>query len=59
MGKHIAYAINPSGILLGLGIAGLLCFHLWDISGIVRRQDRKRLADVVSGIAVRELELPA
>jgi len=43
--------------LLGLGIAGLLCFHLWDISGIVRRDDRKRLADVVSGIAVRELEI--
>jgi hypothetical protein len=55
--SNIAYAVNPNGILLSLGIAALLCFHLWDISGIVRRQDRKRLADVVSGIAVRELEI--
>jgi hypothetical protein len=55
--SNIAYMINPNGILLALGIALLICFHLWDISGILRRQDRKRLADVVSGIAVRELEI--
>ena len=54
--SNISYAINPNGILPGLGIAALFCFHLWDISGIVRREDRKRLADVVSGTAVRELE---
>ena len=57
--SNIAYAINPNGILLGLGIAALFCFHLWDISGIARREDRKRLADVVSGIAVVELEVRA
>jgi hypothetical protein len=55
--SNIAYAINPNGIFLGLGVALLLCFHLWDILGIVRREDRKRLADVVSGVAVRELEM--
>ena len=50
--SNIAYAINPNGILLGVGIALLLFFHLWDISGILRREDRKRLVDVVSGVGV-------
>ena len=54
--SNIAYAINPNGILLGLGIAALLCLHLWDISGILRRQDRKRLADAVCGVTVMECE---
>ena len=57
--SNIAYAINPNGILLALGITMLVCFHLSDISGIVRREDGKRLADVVSGIAVVELEVRA
>jgi hypothetical protein len=28
--------------------------HLFDISGIVRRSDHRRLADLVSGISVQE-----
>jgi hypothetical protein len=34
----------------------LLAFHLFDISGILRRDDRKRLADVATGISVKEME---
>ena len=54
--SNIAYAINPSGILLAIGILIVLAFHLFDISGIVRRSDHRRLADMVSGLAVKEME---
>jgi hypothetical protein len=53
---NIAYVINPNGMLLIIGTLLLLAFHLFDISGILRRDDRKRLADVATGIAVKELE---
>ena len=54
--SNIAYAINPSGILLVIGILIVLVIQLSDISGIVRRSDKRRLADVVSGLAVKEME---
>ena len=54
--SNIAYAINPSGILLATGILIVLAVQLIDISGIVRRTDHRRLADVVSGLAVKEME---
>jgi len=54
--SNLAYAINPSGFLLVVGILLVLAVHLFDISGIVRRIDHKRLADVVSGIAVKEMD---
>jgi hypothetical protein len=54
--SNLAYAINPSGFLLVVGILLVLAVHLFDISGIVRRSDHKRLADVVSGIAVKEMD---
>ena len=53
---NIAYVINPNGILLTVGTLMLIAFHLFDISGILRRDDRKRLADVATGIAVKEME---
>jgi D-alanyl-lipoteichoic acid acyltransferase DltB (MBOAT superfamily) len=53
---NIAYVINPNGILLTIGTLLLLAFHLFDISGTWRRDDRKRLADVATGIAVKEME---
>ena len=52
--SNIAYAINLSGILLATGILIVLAVHLFDISGIVRRSDHSRLADIVSGVLVRE-----
>jgi hypothetical protein len=54
--SNIAYAINLSGILLVAGILLVLVVHLFDISGIVRTSDHRRLADLVSGIAVKEME---
>jgi hypothetical protein len=54
--SNIAYAINPSGILLATGILIALAVQLFDISGIVRRTDNRRLADVVSGLVVKEME---
>ena len=54
--SNLAYALNPSGILLAAGILTLLVIHLFDISGIVRRSDHRRLADVVSGIGVKEMD---
>ena len=57
--SNIAYVINPSGFLLVVGILLVLAVHLFDISGIVRRTDRRRLADVVSGLAVKEMETQA
>jgi hypothetical protein len=57
--SNIAYAINPSGFLLFAGILLVLAFHIFDISGILRRSDKLRLADVVSGLAVKELEARA
>jgi hypothetical protein len=54
--SNIAYAINPSGILLATGILIVLAIQLFDISGIVRTSDHRRLADLVSGIAVKEME---
>ena len=53
--SNLAYVINPSGFLLAAGILLVLAFHLFDISGIVRRSDNRRFADVVSGIAVKEI----
>ena len=53
---NIAYVINPNGILLTVGTLMLLAFHLFDISGILRRDDCKRLADVATGISVKEME---
>ena len=52
--SNVAYAINPSGILLATGILIVLAVQLFDISGIVRRSDHSRLADIVSGVLVRE-----
>jgi hypothetical protein len=57
--SNIAYVINPSGFLLAVGILLVLVVHLFDISGIVRRTDHRRLADVVSGLAVKEMETQA
>ena len=54
--SNIAYAINPSGLLLAIGILLVVALHLFDISGILRRSDHKRVADVVSGIAVKEMD---
>ena len=54
--SNIAYVINPSGFFLATGILIVLAVHLFDISGIVRRSDHRRLADVVSGLAVKEME---
>ena len=54
--SNLAYAINPSGVLLTAGILIVLAVQLFDISGIVRRTDHRRFADVVSGIAVKELD---
>jgi hypothetical protein len=52
--SNLAYAINPSGFVLIVGILLVLAVHLFDISGIVRRSDHRRLADLVSGISVQE-----
>ena len=52
--SNLAYAINPSGFVLVVGILLVLAVHLFDISGIVRRSDHRRLADLVSGISVQE-----
>jgi hypothetical protein len=54
--SNLAYVINPSGILLATGILIVLVIQLFDISGIVRRSDHRRLADVVSGLAVKEMD---
>ena len=54
--SNLAYAINPSGILLATGILLVLAVHLFDISGIVRRGDSRRLADVISGITLKEMD---
>ena len=54
--SNLAYVINPSGFLLAIGILLIAAFHGFDISGIVRRSDHRRLADVVSGIAVKEMD---
>jgi hypothetical protein len=54
--SNIAYVINPSGFLLATGILIVLAVQLFDIAGIVRRSDHRRLADLVSGIAVKEME---
>jgi hypothetical protein len=54
--SNLAYAVNSNGFLLAAGILLVLAFHLFDISGIVRRSDHRRLADVVSGLAVKEME---
>ena len=54
--SNLAYAINPSGILLATGILLVLAIQLFDISGIVCRSDHRRIADVVSGITVKEME---
>jgi len=57
--SNLAYLVNPSGFLLVVGILLVLAVHLFDISGIVRRSDHRRLADVVSGLAVKEMETQA
>ena len=53
--SNLAYVINPSGFLLVVGVLLVLVVHLFDISGIVRRSDKRRLADVVSGVSVKEI----
>jgi hypothetical protein len=53
--SNLAYLINPSGFLLAVGVLIVLAVQLFDISGIVRRSDHRRLADLVSGIAVKEM----
>ena len=53
--SNLAYAVNSNRFLLAAGILLVLAFHLFDISGIVRRSDHRRLADVVSGISVKEM----
>jgi hypothetical protein len=57
--SNLAYVLNPSGLLLAIGILLVVALHLFDISGIVRRTDHRRLADVVSGISVKEMETKA
>ena len=52
--SNLAYVINPSGFLLAVGILIVLAFHLFDLTGILRRSDHRRLADVISGISVQE-----
>jgi hypothetical protein len=54
--SNLAYAVNPSEILLVAGILLVLALHLFDISGIVRRGDSRRLADVISGITLKEMD---
>jgi hypothetical protein len=54
--SNLAYVINPSGFLLAIGILLIAAFHIFDISGIVRRSDHRRIADVVSGIALKEMD---
>ena len=54
--SNLAYVVKPSGVLLATGILIVLAVQLFDISGIVRRSDHRRLADLVSGIAVKEME---
>ena len=54
--SNIAYVVNPSGFVLTIGILLIVSFHVFDISGIVRSSDNRRFADVVSGIAVKEME---
>ena len=53
--SNLAYVVNPNGVLLVAGILIVLAVQLFDISGIVRRSDKRRFADLVSGISVREL----
>jgi len=57
--SNLAYLINPSGFLLAVGVLIVLAVHLFDISGIVRRSDHRRLADVLTGTAVKEMETGA
>ena len=52
--SNLAYVINPNGYLLAVGILIVLAFHLFDLTGILRRSDHRRLADVISGISVQE-----
>jgi hypothetical protein len=54
--SNLAYVINSSGFLLAIGILLIAAFHVFDISGIVRRSDQRRIADVVSGIALKEMD---
>jgi hypothetical protein len=54
--SNLAYVINPSGFLLAIGILLIAAFHVFDISGIVRRSDQRRIADVVSRIALKEMD---
>lgn len=53
--SNLAYAVNSNGVLLVVGTLIVLAVQLFDISGIVRRNDRRRLADVASGVSVREI----
>ena len=52
--SNLAYLVNPSGFMLAVGILAVLAVHIFDISGILRRSDHSRLADIVSGVLVRE-----
>jgi hypothetical protein len=53
--SNLTYAINPSGYLLGTGLLVVFTLNIFDISGVLRRSDHWRLADVISGISPREM----
>ena len=53
--SNLAYAVNPNEVFLFVGILIVLAVQLSDISGILRRSDKRRFADLVSGISVREI----
>ena len=52
--SNLAYAFTSNSLLLSACILIVLAFHLFDMAGIFRRSDHRRLADVVSGISVKE-----
>jgi len=53
--SNLTYAINPSGYLLGTGLLVVFTLNIFDISGVLRRSDHRRLADVITGISPREM----
>ena len=54
--SNLAYAVNPNGVLLVIGILIILAVQLFDISGIVRRSDKRRLTDVITRISIKEMK---
>lgn len=53
--SNLTYVVNPNGVFLFVGIFILIAAQIADISGIVRRSDNRRFADLVSRISVREI----